>query len=378
MELKAQSCGSVKRRSQVFSEYAPALHQAGMATLPLGAKDPLVAGFNKWKRRPGNVVFEKWRAKFPDANVGYVPGLTGKGGTIVLDDDGGARGKLIEMFGNTPGEVGTRRGSHLLYRAPKDYDGQRINLKAFGINADWKSGNDIVVGPGSIHDTGHVYRWRGCDERVIRDLPVIDLSRVRELLRSKTASAGTQDELKAKAGYRSGSAKLQLNDLIYGRSRITADRNELLAVAHQWNRTNETLGIILLKDTEIMQIVDTVLKGREARPVENWHGRRATVRSDLSEVTELASLGKDGTSAFMLLMKLRGEHGARMQRDETFSLNCVAMAKAGTIPNWTRYDYEKARNALLLAGKIEIAAAFSNTKDGRQAGRFCLTPFRAE
>lgn len=361
-------------KNAVFSDCAPRLYGAGMAAVPLGQKDPLVKGYRKWTRRPGRLTFDKWCSKFPEANVGYVPGLTGKHGIVVIDDDGGARRRIIELFGETPGIVQASRANHYLYRAPEGIDLQYVNLKKLGVNADFKIGNSIVVGPGSVHETGHVYRWQDCDERIIADLPELDLRRLRDLIRSKETPTGTQAELKAKAGFRDGSRKLALNDHLAAHASWADNFDEVLDAATSWNDEHlAKYGIDKLDEGEVMQVAARVWQDLEAGKLERWHGRAATVRSNLNEMTKLAATGKHGTAAFMLLMKLRGEHGARGGRNETFALNQIAMAKAQTIPHWTRYDYEKARDILLEAGKLEKVADFKMTKHGRQGAQYRLT-----
>jgi hypothetical protein len=361
-------------KAEIFNQHSPRLYSAGMATLPLSGKEPLVAGFNKWKRRPGRVTFEKWRQKFPDANVGYVPGLTGKGGIVVIDDDGGAAERIVEVFGATPGMVTTRRGKHYLYRAPKGFGNQRINLKGLGINADWKAGNDIVVGPGSIHESGHIYVWDGCDERVLHDLPTLDFCRLAEF-RGDMASGLLQADKRIAAGFRDGSRKLALNDWLWKHAGSVEGAFELVNIARGWNEDLVDRGIIKLEDETVVQVARTVW-GDFQKKGEVWHGRRATVRSTVSEIDELARYGKNAASAYMLLMKLRGEHGARMQRGETFMISPVAMAKKGTIPHWTKYEFTKARDLLLKAGKISVVVEANNAGNGRRATQYRLVEAR--
>jgi hypothetical protein len=145
-----------------------------------------------------------------------VPGCYRGRRIIVLDNDDGARGReaIQSRFGKTPGMVLTRRGDHHFYVEPRGNSGQKFDLKKLGIKADWKSGNDIVVAPGSVHKSGFVYAWHECDERVLRELPEIDL---REVLKQSAAAPASQAELKARAGFRDASSRLGLNDYLYGR-----------------------------------------------------------------------------------------------------------------------------------------------------------------
>jgi len=341
------------------------LHAAGMAVLPIsrGDKRPLVASFNRWTQRPGRDRLDKWREKFPEANVGYVPGLTGRDGVVVIDDDGGAAAGIIDLFGKTPGMVTTRRGNHYLYRAPKGLE--RFNLKKFGINADVKMGGDIVVAPGSVHASGHVYAWDGCDARVMSSLPALDLRNLKDLI------AGSK---KAKSDFRDDSRGQGLNDYLCGQVAWVDSIEELIDVARTWNLEHlPKIGRQPLEDTEVLARAGVVFRDFEAGQLERWHGKRSRVVTGLDEFDRLSSFGADGSKlALPLLMKLRGEHSARTKRGETFSLNQMAMVRDQTIPGWSRYDYEKARTILLKAGFIEMVSEFKMTKDGRQGAQFRL------
>lgn len=366
-----------------FATYAHQLRDAGLAVIPLAAGDcaelgdragkkPLTTGFEKWKGRPSHKTIDGWCKKFPDANVGYVPGLSG---LVAIDDDGGAGELIRETFGDTHGRIKSRRGAHYLYQKPRGQMPGVVDLRAFGINADLKHGNSIAIAPPSSHRSGHVYEWLDCGPDVLQDLPPFRVDLLQKLLDSRKVK--TQDQKKADAGFRSGSRKMALNDHLVKNASWADSFDEVLDVAMTWNDDHLTkYGIEKLEEGEVMQIAAAVWKDLKAGKLERWHGRRATVRSNLSEIDQLAAISKDGMAAYMLLMKLRGEHGGRMARNETFALNQVAMAKAGTIPNWTRYDYEKARAVLLKAGMLEIVETPSNSRAGRQPTRYKLASGR--
>jgi hypothetical protein len=57
--------------------------------------------------------------------------------------------RAIELFGDTPGKVRTRRAKHLLYRDNGRSLVKVQRLKAHGLDADIKHGNSIVVCPPS-------------------------------------------------------------------------------------------------------------------------------------------------------------------------------------------------------------------------------------
>jgi hypothetical protein len=366
--------------TDIFATFAPDLHKAGLAILPLAAGDddeqgqkagkkPLVTGFQRWNFRPSHRSVDQWCHQFPAMNIGYVPGLSDPP-IIVVDDDGGAEEAIAELFGRTPGRIATRRASHHLYRAPRGDMPAVVDLKRFGINADLKHGNTIVVAPPSVHKSGHVYAWQDCGPDVLKELPPFPLDHLKRLIDRQRDL--TQTERKAIAGYRGGSRKLALNDRLCGQASWCDTLAELLDLARTWNEQQPAAGIEKLDEKEMMQIAQSVWTDCETGKVERWHRRPARVRSSLTEFNELMAVSKDGALAYALLMKLRGEHGGRMARGETFALNQIAMAEAGTIPHWTRYDYEKARDVLLAAGKLKIASAGKNSANGRISTQYRL------
>lgn len=362
----------------IFADNAHSLCDAGFAVIPLApgdadigdraGKKPEARNFVKWRGRPSGTTISKWCKRFPTHNIGYVPGLSG---LVVVDDDGGAGDKIIEIFGDTPGRVQARRGQHFLYSARDQELPPITDLRGVGINADIKHGMGIVVAPPSIHRSGHAYTWRDCGPDVLKELPPFPVDRLLAL--SDSDQPITQAGKKAAAGFRDGSRKLSLGDYLCGHATWCDGLDELLDVAMTWAADQEEkFGIVPLADSEIVSIAQGVWRDLESGKLERWHGRRATVRSNLNEIDQLAAVSKDGTAAFMLLMKLRGEHGARMDKGETFAIAPRAMQKAQTIPHWTRYDYEKARDILLKAGFLVEVSKFSMSSGGRKAAQYRL------
>lgn len=76
---------------------------------------------------------------------------------------------------------------------------------------------------------------------------------------------------------------------------------------------------------------------------------------DLDELDCLMRFGVHGSSAFVLLYKLRGEHGDRCRRGGTFALMVKSMVRAESLPGWTRERYKKSITVLLDAGFITKA-----------------------
>src|SRR5215468_10642212 len=141
----------------VFATYAPLMRSAGFAVVPARGKKPIRKGYRNWRHAPARQTVAKWADEVPDADIVYVPRLSrpkpGAAGIVVIDgDDEPACDQIVEMFGDTPGKVRTRRGRHFLFRDPGFDFGKLASLKAFGINADLKRGTSIIVAPWSRHE----------------------------------------------------------------------------------------------------------------------------------------------------------------------------------------------------------------------------------
>src|SRR5262245_23550363 len=134
----------------IFAHNAPRLRQVGFAVLPANGKKPRRSGYRKWRQAPAPSVISMWADQDPAADIVYVPGLSRARGSdlgiVVLDgDDEEACADIVEVFGDTPGKVKTRRGYHNLYQDTGADLGKLTSLKKFGINADVKHGNSIIV-----------------------------------------------------------------------------------------------------------------------------------------------------------------------------------------------------------------------------------------
>lgn len=123
-EQLARTCNALNSGAEDFGPFATTaemLWHAGLAPIPAGGgdgKEPLVADFTKWKRRPGLGTLLTWIAKFPDANVGVVTGPLS--GIAVIDIDSAdpvVQQRMIERFGDTPLKTRTPSGGcHLWYQ----------------------------------------------------------------------------------------------------------------------------------------------------------------------------------------------------------------------------------------------------------------------
>jgi hypothetical protein len=366
----------------IFAHNAPRLRQVGFAVLPADGKKPRRRGYRNWQYAPDLSVVSMWADQDSGADIVYVPGLSrvrgSDQGIVVLDgDEEEACARIVEVFGDTPGKVKTRRGYHNLYQATGVDLGKLTSLKKFGINADVKHGNSIVVAPPSRHqdDRSFAYAWDGCDETVIRNLPPFNVHALQRLLDKTRPNEDTTPGSKPLIRLRDGSRKLGLNDLLVSKVWSFASQDEMVDFAF-------TLSVEIghmdprgpLSAEEVMEVVRDVWRGRENGTIERWEGCDSTQKRTRIEMRHLCELDpKHGPDAFVLLQVLRDEHSARCRRGETFSITPTAMAKASVIPGWTRERFEHSRDLLLTGHYIERVVVFKrDSAAGRRAGEFRL------
>jgi hypothetical protein len=351
----------------IFAHAAPELCRYGFAVLPAHGKQPTRSGFAKWKHPPGLRAVLEWGKQDPTANIVYIPELCrtkrGGDGIIVVDgDDEKACGKILERFGYTPGKVRTRRGRHFLYRSTGGSLGSVQSLKRYGLNADVKHGRSIVVAPPSLHASGTVYTWEGCDPTVISDLPVLDAGALQRLI-DKGSGRETAPDLSG--GLRQGSRGLGLNDFLCKHAWAVDSRDELFDLARMFNQDYPTP----LGDEEVVRRSNTVWNDRQAGTLERWVGREAKARVGKDELKHLCSFGSHGGDAVALLLLLRGDHTARVRRGETFAISCKAMAKAKSL-DWSVRRFSAARDVLLAAGYIKVVSSGRNSRTGHTSTKY--------
>lgn len=138
------------------------LYQMGFSLVPLqpSGKKALVPWKEYQIERALSATIKDWLAAFPGTNPGVITGNIS--GIIVLDIDGiqGKRSLLsYGGFADTP-YVQTARGLHYYFAYPTLQPGERIITKAgIAVGMDIRGDGGYVVGPGSTHESGAVYRW---------------------------------------------------------------------------------------------------------------------------------------------------------------------------------------------------------------------------
>jgi len=361
----------------IFADHAHELAKIGLAVIPLAGVDgkrPQVKGFAKWRKPPSPQAILKFAAKFPDANIGVITGLSK---IVVVDcDDWADACKIETIFGWTPFRTRTSRGFHFWYRAP-DEPVRQISLRTYGLNADLKAGSGYVLVPPSLHKSGVRYALENCDWMALHEIPKFDLEALNRFMRGSQRPNGkfqpnvTLTARPPLVGLRTGSRGLDLNLLLCSQSWACDSFDDLLDCAHTINSNFEDLGLALLDDNEVLTRTAAVWSDLEAGKLERWHSSPAVVRTSAKEVWDLCSRGKHGGDGVALLMVLRAEHQARVHRGETFALDAKAMSAHQSLP-WTIERFRNAIRFLLEAGYIELVSSYKNTKQGREAARYTL------
>lgn len=351
---------------KVFGDNAERMAGLGLAVVPIGHnRKPLVAGFSKWSHRPSQHVVAGWAQKYPDANVGILPGLSG---LWVADVDSADQVTEVEgLLGPTPLHVITSRGAHLYYARPCE----RVpgTLRRYGLNVDLKAGNSVVIAPPSIHESGHRYRHKKADWSVLDDLPRPNVERLRHFLKRKSGGSRADN----RQDMRDGSRKQWLNDGLCRHAAWCKTFDELLDKARTLNIELPNWGHEPLDEAIVMDRAKKVWADLEAGKLEKWTGKVGIAKVRKSEILALSRLDPKGASdALALLTTLRIEHGARSRRDETFCITPHAMARDDVIPGWSRQRYMRARDLLIAAKLLEKVSSFQNTRDGRRGAQYRL------
>ncbi len=362
-----------------------ALRRAGYAVLPAKGKRPIIKSFSTFRAPPSEKTIAKWAEKCPEADLVYMPGLSGPKGLVVVDADSAAAFEAcIARFGDTPGKVATRRGMHLLYRAdgrdmPSEVGRQISSLKEFGIDADVKHGRHIVVAPPSWHETDwrFQYKWHECDSGVIRDVPSFRYSALRALVAEKSgAPSQTTRDASMRAPFRDGSRGLKLNDYIFTQAaNFGFDTfDDMLDEARTWNETMANHGLPPLDEAEVLDRTKQVWADYVNGEIVPWKGHRGTSMTDADEVRAITGRFKNGSDVVTLVLLLRAEHSARVARGETFYLSIKAMVEGHVIGDWAAARYRNARDNALEMGLIRFVEFGPDGNARYTLGERALTP----
>jgi Bifunctional DNA primase/polymerase, N-terminal len=322
-----------------FSQAAEVLWRAGLAGMPVGGNDgkqPLVASFTKWKRRPGLATICKWVDKYPDANVGIVTGPLS--GVSVVDIDSAdpiVQRAIVERFGDTPLKTRTPSGGlHLWYR----HNGEASADLSPDVPVQVKAVGGFVVVPPSVRPAGQ-YARRPYE---FMEGTVADLARLPGL---KTGSidrvsfiATNPSRLRAvKEGWRNNGLFRHLKD----HAPHCDDWDALVDVGMTFGQLDCDP---ILPGAEIIKTVNSVWKLKE-------EGRLWAKGIEPRVVVLETIINILGADALQLLLKLQLSHFDRRQ----FAVAPKAMAAAQVIPGWSHQRYRAARAELLEKGCLKLA-----------------------
>lgn len=168
-----------RRRSAALAA-ALRYRMLGWVPLPVapGTKRPLVSWADLQERLPDRDEVRNWYARWPQAGVGVVTGLTS--GLVVLDVDpahgGAASLSALELthgkLAQTVEAVTGGGGRHLYFAHP---GGDIRNRAGLAPGIDLRADGGMVVAPPSIHPNGRPYLWReghGPEEIAVARLPI--------------------------------------------------------------------------------------------------------------------------------------------------------------------------------------------------------------
>lgn len=194
---------------------------------------------------------ETWWTEQPEGNIGIICG----NGLVVVDCDSPKAVAWVEAkLPRTPWRVKTSRGWHHFYRG---------TVKPFSdgdLKLDVKGQGGYVVGPPSIHESGHIYRWHrdpGTESWDVDDLPELtdqDFQPIRpeggtvliDLARIKLQA----EEVPTPEGARNNSAASLMGQyLSKGASPAVA-----LQRLHEWNQSNPDP----LDDAELVSVAKSI------------------------------------------------------------------------------------------------------------------------
>ncbi len=147
----------------------------GRSDCPNPGKDPRIQGGYENATTEVTTI-RGWWSRWPDANIGVVPG---RAGLIVFDVDGPegkASARALGLLAEPTVTTTTSRGVHLFFRHPGGGIGNRFpGVDHIDVRAD----KGYVIVPPSLHVTGHVYEWLRFDGVAPLPVPPLALAALR-------------------------------------------------------------------------------------------------------------------------------------------------------------------------------------------------------
>jgi hypothetical protein len=348
--------------TSAYARHAREAVGAGLAFFPALNKKPAVKGWARLKRPPFQSTIERINERFPSADWGHIPGAADM---VVVDWDDGDLSAAVALFGPATFIVKTKRGFHLYYRFCAGIPSR--DLQPLGIPAQIKSRRSFVMGWGSQSSNGALYR-------IIRGT-VDDLKRLNEF------PVATLEAITGKSIGDNDDEPVTPNEITEGRRRtifaylrflgargdLTSER-DALAIGRAFNEQHNSPP---LDDARVAATVRQVLRYVDAgtcRPPKRARNMRTPTHAEMQALHSLNFDKKRGAAysfadAHTLFCILKGAHGLRCARGETFAIASKAMAAERIIPDWTDPKrYRKSTQALMSVGLLNRVAGGSVVK----------------
>jgi hypothetical protein len=167
-------------KPNIYDAFTQAIAQ-GWSVIPVIGKNQIPLKWKKYQTiRATRDVAWSWIGQWPSCNLGIVTGQVSD--LVVLDVDGPEGQATLAQFDALPKTVTalTGKGMHFYFRHPgvsiRNQQSFRGDLEGMDIRGD----GGYVVGPGSVHESGAIYRWdrgRSPEEVAVADMPkwLVDL-----------------------------------------------------------------------------------------------------------------------------------------------------------------------------------------------------------
>lgn len=301
------------------------------------------------KRPPGPSTVENWSREKADANIGYLPHLSGH---VVIDvDDPDVLDVILLELGivDPPVVIRTPRGGYHVPLLSNPIP--TVDLRP-RYAAEIRC-NGLVVGPGSVDPkTGRAYRFeRGSYGDFLR-LPQLDLSRY-EALAGKAPSPVSASRLDV--GLRGPIHEGRRNHSVFTHVRSLASTNSFPSfedVVAEAQRYNAVECVPPLPDTEVIGIARSVWQmAQEGRCLARPAPRENAIPDWIRQ--RLLRAGRDHDRCLALV-----DFILRQPRkpNQAFALAAAGMARANLIPTWGEGRYRRTTRRLVDLGILHCAA----------------------
>jgi hypothetical protein len=329
--------------SGAFAAAALQLRALGLVPIPCSGDeddDGKTPGFTfaNWKKYPpGLKRYEQFVLRFPEENIGLLPGWSHL--TVIDNDDPSLEDEVEYRFGRTPLIVGTPSDHTQRYFRSS---GERCGTlrKSEGLAIDIKGIGGFVVCPPSIRPSG---AHKGKPYRLLEGR----WEDVRRLPALKAGNLPGKPQKPQKADYPAperepipdGRRHIDLLSLAIQFARQAPDKATLRGNVHWANMRC----VPILPGNDVEDIVDWAWKCQQEG--HNFADTGPQVFHSFREIETFQQM-RGGGSAYFLLGVLRKLYF----RGEPFAISPRAMARKDVMAGWSERDYREARDLLVSLG----------------------------